>query len=135
HPVASIRTMFLETIDRSVSEAIAAHLRASTAQMAAIEIRGLGGALPRVSADAAAFAHRRSRIMVNIAAMYADSGEVAMHDQWADDFAGALRQGDGGADVGFLGDEGEARVREAYPGSTWERLAAIKRRYDPSNLF
>jgi len=135
HPVASIRTMFLETIDRSVSEAIAAHLRASTAQMAAIEIRVLGGAMARVSADATAFAHRRSRIMVNIAAMYADSGEVAMHDQWADDFAKALRQGDDGAYVGFLGGEGEARVREAYPGSTWERLAAIKGRYDPSNLF
>ena len=135
HPVASIRTMFLETIDRSVSEAIAAHLRASTAQMAAIEIRVLGGAMARVSADATAFAHRRSRIMVNIAAMYADSGEVAVHDQWAENFAGALRQGDGGAYVGFLGDEGEARVREAYPGSTWERLAAIKGRYDPSNLF
>ena len=41
-----------------------------------------------------------------------------MHDPWADDFAGALRQGDGGAYVGFLGDEGEARVREAYPGAT-----------------
>ena len=37
--------------------------------------------------------------------------------------------------VNFLGDEGEARVREAYPGATWERLTAVKRRYDPTNLF
>ena len=37
--------------------------------------------------------------------------------------------------VAFLGDEGEARVRDAYPGSTWDRLAAIKGRYDPTNLF
>lgn len=72
---------------------------------------------------------------MNIAAMYADPREAAVHDPWADDFAGALRQDDGGAYVGFLGDEGEARVREAYPGSTWERLAAVKDRYDPSNLF
>ena len=135
HPVASIRTMFLETIDRSVSETIAEHLRASPAQMAAIEIRALGGAIGRVSADATAFAHRRSRIMVNIAAMYADPREAAVHDAWANDFARALRQGDRGTYVGFLGDEGEARVREAYPGSTWERLAAVKDRYDPSNLF
>lgn len=34
-----------------------------------------------------------------------------------------------------LGDEGATRVCEAYPGSTWDRLAAIKGRYDPSNFF
>jgi FAD/FMN-containing dehydrogenase len=135
HPVASIRTMFLETIDRSVSKTIAEHLRGSTARMAAIEIRVLGGAMGRVRADATAFAHRSSRIMVNIAAMYADPNEAAVHNIWVDDFAGALRQGNGGAYVGFLSDEGGARVREAYPGPTWERLAAVKRRYDPSNLF
>ena len=37
--------------------------------------------------------------------------------------------------VNFLGDEGQARVREAYPGATWDRLADVKRRYDPRNLF
>ena len=73
--------------------------------------------------------------MVNIAAMYGDPDEVAVHGPWVDDFAAALRQGDGGAYVGFLGDEGEARVREAYPRATWERLAAVKGRHDPSNLF
>lgn len=35
----------------------------------------------------------------------------------------------------FLADEGEERVRAAYPESTWNRLAAIKGRYDPTNLF
>jgi 5'-nucleotidase len=35
----------------------------------------------------------------------------------------------------FLGDESEARVRDAYPGPTWDRLVEIKRRYDPTNLF
>jgi FAD/FMN-containing dehydrogenase len=37
--------------------------------------------------------------------------------------------------VNFLGDEGDARIRDAYPGATWKRLAAIKARYDPTNLF
>ncbi|MGZ8565461.1 MAG: BBE domain-containing protein, partial [Actinomycetota bacterium] len=41
----------------------------------------------------------------------------------------------GTAYVNFLGDEGVGRVREAYPGPTWDRLAAVKRRYDPTNLF
>jgi len=37
--------------------------------------------------------------------------------------------------VGFLGEEGEERVREAYPESTWDKRAEIKRRYDPTNVF
>ncbi len=58
-----------------------------------------------------------------------------VHEVWATHFAAALRQGDDAVYVNFLGDEGQARVREAYPGSTWDRLVAIKSRYDPTNLF
>jgi FAD/FMN-containing dehydrogenase len=57
-----------------------------------------------------------------------------VRDRWAADLAAALRHGDG-AYVNFLGDEGPARVRAAYPGGTFDRLATIKRRYDPDNLF
>jgi len=135
HPVASARTMFVETIDRSVAETIVEYLQASRAQMAAAQIRVLGGAMARVPANATAFAHRTSRIMVNVAALYERPDQAALHEPWVTDFAKALRQGDDGAYVGFLGDEGEGRIRVAYPGSTWERLAAIKGRYDPTNLF
>jgi FAD/FMN-containing dehydrogenase len=135
HPVAVARTMFVDAIDRPVAETILDHLQASTASMAVAQLRVLGGAMARVPVEATAFAHRGRRIMVNVAALYERPDEKAAHDTWVTGFAAALRQGEAGAYVNFLGDEGEARVREAYPESTWDRLAAIKRRYDPTNLF
>jgi berberine-like enzyme len=135
HPLASARTMFVETIDLLVAETIVEHLHSSSAQMAVAQMRVLGGAMARVPAEATAFAHRSSRIMANVAALYERPEEAPMHEPWLSGFAAALRQGESGAYVGFLGDEGEGRIREAYPGWTWERLAAIKGRYDPTNLF
>jgi len=135
HPTAVARTMFIDSIDRDVSQTILEHLRASEAPMRAAQIRVLGGAMARVPAEATAFAHRSSRIMVNVAAFYEGTQERPAREAWVSRFAAALRQGEGGAYVGFLGEEGEERVREAYPESTWDRLAEIKRRYDSTNLF
>ncbi len=135
HPIAVARSMFADVVDRRVAETIIDHLQASTAQMAVAQIRVLGGAMARVPAGATAFAHRGRRIMVNVAAMYGHPDEATVHEAWVAGFAVALRRGDAGVYVNFLGDEGEVRVREAYPGATWDRLAAIKARYDPTNLF
>lgn len=135
HPVAANRTMFVNKINRSVAELILDHLQHSNAMMRVAQLRVLGGAMARVPIDATAFAHRQSKIMVNLAALYSQPDEKAAHESWVDEFAVALRQEDGGAYVNFLGDEGEARVRAAYPKATWDRLAAIKARYDPSNFF
>ncbi len=135
HPVVAGRTMFLDAVDRRTAETVFDHLRAGTAPMRVAQLRVLGGAMARVPGDATAFAHRGRRIMVNVGAIYERPDEAALHEAWVTDFAAALRQGEPGAYVGFLGNEGQARIREAYPGSTWDRLAAIKRRYDPTNLF
>jgi FAD/FMN-containing dehydrogenase len=73
--------------------------------------------------------------MVALGAVFENREEETAHREWVEDFAAALYQGESGVYVGFLGDEGEERVRSAYPGTTWERLTAVKARYDPENLF
>jgi FAD/FMN-containing dehydrogenase len=135
HPTAVSHTMFVDAIDPEATEAILEHLQASTAPLSVAQLRVLGGAMARVPAQATAFAHRASRFMVNVAAVYQRPEDAAEHQAWVDRLAAALGDGDARAYVNFLGDEGQARIREAYPGPTWDRLAAIKARYDPTNLF
>ncbi len=135
HPTAVARVMFLDEIGQREIDTIFQHLQAATANMAVAQIRVLGGAVARVPAEATAYAHRERQMMVTVAAMYEDPDEAPSHEAWVSSFATALRQDSTGAYVNFLGSEGESRVHEAYPGATWERLAAIKTRYDPTNLF
>jgi FAD/FMN-containing dehydrogenase len=135
HPAAVGHTMFVDSVDRQVAETIVKYLQASEASVRVAQLRVLGGAMARVPAEATAFAHRASRIMVNLAAFYDGPADRAVREGWVAEFAAALQQGDTGAYVGFLGDEGQARVRQAYPGSTWDRLIQVKARYDPTNLF
>ncbi|HET6790267.1 MAG TPA: FAD-binding oxidoreductase, partial [Actinomycetota bacterium] len=135
HPIASDRTMFLDRVDEDVAATMLDRISSSDAMMAAAQFRVLGGAMARVPADATAFAHRSSKIMVNVAALFENVEDRPKYEGWVQDFADEIRQDDPGAYVNFLEDEGPERVRAAYPGATWDRLREIKRRYDPTNLF
>jgi FAD/FMN-containing dehydrogenase len=128
--------VLLDELPAGAAETILEHLETSTAPMAAVQLRVLGGAMARVGADATAFGHRRAKLMVNIAVMYGRSGDRPEHEAWAAGVAGAFTEGPGTpAYLGFVGDEGEAGVRRAYPYATLQRLTRVKRRYDPDNLF
>jgi FAD/FMN-containing dehydrogenase len=135
HPLAISRTMFIDRVDLPVAESIVAHLEASDAPMKVAQLRFIGGAMARVPADATAFAHRNARIMVNVASFYIGPEDYDRRAAWVDAFVKLLHQGDDRAYVNFVGDEGEARIRAAYPGTTWDRLVAVKTRYDPTNFF
>jgi FAD/FMN-containing dehydrogenase len=135
HPTAIARTMFIDKVDHGVAGTIMEFLNASDAPMRVAQLRVLGGEMARIPNDATAFAHRTSRIMVAVAAFYEGPADKLVREAWVAEFSAALHQGDTGAYVNFLNDEGETRVRAAYPGKTWDRLAEIKRRYDPTNLF
>jgi len=69
------------------------------------------------------------------ASFFTGPDDKPSREAWTITLAAALQQGNSGAYVNFLGDEGEGRVRAAYPGATWDRLAAVKAHYDPQNLF
>jgi FAD/FMN-containing dehydrogenase len=134
-PLATGRTLFMRIVDRAAAETMVEYLTESTAPMRVAQLRVLGGAITRVSADATAYAHRDRRIMVNVASFYEGPADKPQREDWVARFAAALSQGTPAGYVNFVGDEGEQGVRSAYPGATWDRLAAIKAKYDPANLF
>jgi FAD/FMN-containing dehydrogenase len=135
HPTAAALTLFIDDVDRDAAAMIVDRLEKSDASMRVAQLRVLGGAMARVPDDATAFAHRQRKTMVNVAAFYEGPDDQVVREAWVRDFAVALHGGDLEAYVNFVGDEGEERVRAAYPGATWDRLAEIKARYDPTNLF
>jgi FAD binding domain/Berberine and berberine like len=135
HPVSVGRTYFADNIDLTMATLIVDQLRSSPAPMRVVQLRVLGGAMGRVPSDATAFAHRDRSMMVTVAALYEDPAMEPVCRAWVLDLSAALRQGEPAAFVSFLNDDGPERIREAYPGSTWDRLVEVKGRYDPDNLF
>lgn len=135
HPTAVSRTMHLNAIDQAVATTGLEWLAKIEAPIKALQFRVLGGAVARVAEDATAYAHRKSPIMVNVAAFYETEAEKAERQQWVDEFTQALSQGDDRVYVGFLGAHDQNRLLDAYPQATLTRLRAVKKQYDPNNFF
>ncbi len=132
---ASHRSLFLETLDDAAVDTILERMAAPSSPIAMTQIRILGGAMARVDAEATAFAHRAAPVMVTIVTPFEDVTQAPIHAAWTHAYYEALRPRSMGVYSNFLEAEGEARIHEAYPERTYRRLADIKRRYDPTNLF
>ncbi len=133
---AAVRMMFADDLSDATIDAALDAVATADSPFSVVQVRGLGGAMARVDPAATAFAHRERRYFVAILRAWFDPAEdAAPHQAWAESLWREIRADGNGVYVNFLGEEGEARVREAYPAETYERLAAIKRQYDPENLF
>jgi FAD/FMN-containing dehydrogenase len=113
------------------------HAAAFTSPKSYCIVFQLGGALARVGEGETAYSQRDAAHNVNINAVWTpDDPEGGRHVAWARDFFAALQPHAGGrVYVNFLGDEGAERVRQAYGDRQYERLAELKRAYDPTNFF
>jgi FAD/FMN-containing dehydrogenase len=96
----------------------------------------LGGAMRRVGEDAMAYSHRDPAYTLELTTYWSDALESDEHVRWTREFWAAVRPlSTGGAFLNFLGDEGAAGVRAAFPPEKYERLVALKNKYDPTNFF
>jgi FAD/FMN-containing dehydrogenase len=95
----------------------------------------IGGATCRLPPDATAYSSRDAKYVMNVHARWDDPSEDARCIEWARRFFDAAAPfALGSVYVNFLTQEESARVGMAY-GPNYERLGAIKARYDPDNLF
>jgi FAD/FMN-containing dehydrogenase len=132
-PAADVtRSLFAHDLDDAAIGTILERM-ARPSGMTLTQLRVFGGAMARVPNDATAFAHRDKDVQVTIINIY--EGDRAPHEAWTDEYFRALAPIADGVYSNFLQNEGEARIRDAYPEGTFERLVNVKRRYDPTNLF
>ncbi len=115
-------------------DTIVAHSEAITSPTTIVAMFQLGGAASRVAEDATAYSHRNAQHALNCNASW-DQGDPGPHIQWARDFSSAMQPYSTGVYVNFLGDEGEDRAKAAYGAQKYDRLVALKNRYDPTNFF
>jgi FAD/FMN-containing dehydrogenase len=94
-----------------------------------------GGATARVGEDDTGFGPRGGGYTFNITAATEGPEGFEAEREWVRNFWTALAPHHTSVYVNFLMDEGEERVREAYGAATYDRLKALKRRYDPENVF
>jgi FAD/FMN-containing dehydrogenase len=94
-----------------------------------------GGAAGRVGEDETAFGGRGAGYTFNITAATETAEGFDEEREWVRDFWSALEPYHMGVYVNFLMEEGEGRIRQAYGAKKYDRLKALKRRYDPDNLF
>lgn len=100
-----------------------------------VGLQQMHGAASRVDPAATAFPHRDEHYDFLILSQWADPTDSEENIRWTREFFEAMEPFfEKGVYVNNLGEEGEDRVKEAY-GANYERLVALKNKYDPTNLF
>ncbi len=119
-------------------DAIAAHLEHGPkvpVVNSTMHIYPINGACHRVEPDATAFAYRDATFATVIAGMWPDAADNEANTAWVKDYyAATAPHSEEGGYVNFMADDDQSRIRANYRGN-YDRLAEIKRRYDPDNLF
>ncbi len=119
-----------EVIDITVD-----HASRISSPLTAFPIWQMGGAVARVGDDETAFSGRAAGHTFNISGMTDTAEGFAEERDWVRNFWSALEPYHTSVYTNFLMDEGEERIREAYGAAKYDRLKALKRKYDPDNFF
>jgi Berberine and berberine like len=129
------KSTFIRELSDPVIDMLVEHANKVPSPMSAVVIELYGGAASRVSETDTAFAHRKAEYDIGIMSQCTDPADRDRNVAWARELFDALRPYSSGAFLlNFLGQEEETVVRAAF-GHNYDRLAQLKNKYDPHNLF
>jgi FAD/FMN-containing dehydrogenase len=132
------KSNFTRRISDDMIDTLVEHFRAAPSPMSMVYFQQLGKAANRVDATATAFSHRDALCEWGCDAVWLDPAQDAANIRWAREVAEAMRPFTTGSDyvnhIGLEAEEGADRIKAAF-GANYERLVALKNRYDPTNLF
>jgi FAD/FMN-containing dehydrogenase len=132
------RSVSLDNLSDAAIDVIIAHLPRRQSPLSFLPIQVLGGKYARASQDSVAFGGRRStRFLVTISGLTQDPAQLAGETEWVRALWTELvkHAEDEGSYVNNIFEPDHDRVRAAYGAAKYERLAAIKAKYDPKNVF
>lgn len=128
---------FFDRITDDLIENAVANWSKITSPLSSTLMMHLGGAAKTVPVSATAVGHRNAEFVMAIQSAWEDPAESNRHIGWARDFFNDVHPlSSGNGYINFqTEDEGDERVRQAYPAEVYERLAQVKSRYDPANTL
>jgi hypothetical protein len=131
------KSAYLQHLSAGAIDVLIERAASITSPLAHLHVVQLGGAISRVGEEDTAFSHREMPYECYIPSMWMNPKETDRHIVWARDTWSALHAFSPGA--GYLNrnsdEEDQARLRTAYGARKYERLVALKNRYDPTNFF
>jgi len=127
---------FLDELPDEAIDVLVEHAGRMASPLTVLALFPMGGAISRVGEDETPLGPRGAAYNYHALAQWAEPSEAGRHVGWAGELEAALRPWTGERTyLNFIGDEGEERVRTGYGPEKYRRLAGLKKRYDPDNLF
>jgi FAD/FMN-containing dehydrogenase len=131
-----VKSVYLDELEDNAIQTLIDGSARMTSSLSLVTLQHYRGAVSRVDPDATAYSYRNAAFAVTMGAAWTDPAEDPTHIAWSRDFYNAMLPLSHGVYVNFMGmNEGGDRVRAAYGEKTYQRLAELKRKYDPTNLF
>jgi hypothetical protein len=131
------KSLNLMHLDEGAIARLVDHARRQPSPLTTTDLWHVGGAVRRASAASSAFRGREAAFLLNPEANWTDPADDARNIAWVREMAAAMEpSADGSRYLNFAGfqEEGSDMMRASF-GPHYARLAALKRRYDPTNLF